>query len=124
MPTIPNFLLKKLYEKGSLRVAHDGKHFNTHFKLKNNLASATIQSISVAIDGHAIAPQALHMTLRGLEANGGEVTHEEPFHFPYDSEVDCKVNDLHLGKGKHEISLRAGTQEIGDVAIDVDDVVE
>jgi hypothetical protein len=119
MPVIPAFLLKQLYVKGSLEVV-DG---NTHFKLRNNLASATIDGLSLAIDGNQVAPQTICVTIRGAETPLTDVSPERPLHFPFDAEALCEVRGLELAKGKHLLSISPQTREIGSVTIDVEDEV-
>lgn len=119
MPVIPPFLLKQLYVKGSLEVV-DGK---TRFKLRNNLASATIDAISLALDGNAVAPESLCVTIRGAQTPAPDITPDRPLHFPFDSEALCEVAGLELAPGKHTLSIAPATREIGSVTIEVDDEV-
>jgi len=121
MPVIPPFLLKQLYVRGSLKVVDGG----TELKLKNNLASATIDTIELSFDGQAIAPESICVTIRGAETRATDIEPDRPLHFPLDAEALCVVEGLALAKGsKHAIRIAPQTREIGLVSIEVEDVVE
>src|SRR6476661_6209790 len=105
MPVIPPFLLKQLYVKGTLEVV-DG---STRFKLKNNLASATIDGLALAIDDLPVAPESICVTIRGAETPVTDIEPDRPLHFPFDSEALCEVRGLELAPGKHNLSISPQT---------------
>lgn len=117
MPVIPAFLLNQLYVKGSLRVA-DG---DTHFTLHNHLASATINSIALTIDGESVQPEKVTVDLRGVSTPLTDISPQKPLHFPYDSDALVEVKNLSLAEGSHHLEIRCDTSEIGSVTVSADD---
>jgi hypothetical protein len=119
MPAIPGVLLKQLYVKGSLRVL-DG---NTQFEIKNHLANATIQGMSLAIDGQEIDRSLLSVSSEGVESKASEISGTNPFRFAVHTPVVIKVHGLAIAPGQHTLTISPATKEIGVVSFSVSDTV-
>ena len=61
MPSVPEFLLRKLYVKDSLKRRPDG----FEFQLNNTLTAVTVTSLSVAADDHPIPIPKLFLKFPG-----------------------------------------------------------
>jgi hypothetical protein len=121
MPTIPPFMLKQLYQRGSLRNTDTG----WEFAMRNHLASATLVGLSLDCDGAMIPPEALTVAQpaqdRTVPATG--LSAESPLQFPVQVPTIVRVSGSHLSPGSHALSITAGTHEIGPVTIAVQDDV-
>ena len=119
MPVIPQFLLKQLYTKGSLRADDSG----CSFTLRNNLASGTITGLELSIDGNLIPPKAISVDLNQREIKVVDISAQNPISFDVNKEVVVRVAGLVLGPGTHRIEVRPTTRELGAISIEVQDVV-
>jgi hydroxymethylglutaryl-CoA reductase (NADPH) len=119
LPTIPPFLLKQLYVKGSLRSVGDG----VEFRLNNHLASATITGLRLWFDGVEVSEEAITI-VQGDEARPlTDVGPESPFHFSAGAEAVVRVSGLSLETGAHAVTVVPATREIGEVTVSVDDTL-
>lgn len=111
---IPEFLLRKLYRKGSLRETSPGRFT---FSLHNILGSATVVAPPrIVVNGIAHAPQMVH-------SPRVDVTHispVQPFEFRKGDEVVLTLYGSLLRGGNH-IQVHVATEEFGDLDIDAED---
>src|SRR5436309_3317207 len=77
MPTIPPFMLKQLYVKGSLRNTADGFTLT----LRNNLAAATLIGIGLAVDTAPVDPAGLAIVVGATRTPAATITTETPLRF-------------------------------------------
>ncbi len=112
--SIPGFLVRKLYKRGSLRETADGRFA---FTLHNPLGSATIIAPpTFTINGIRHQPTAVH-------APGVEIAHisaERPFTFSKGAHLDVSF-DGRLLRGANRIHMVASTKEFGDLELFVED---
>ena len=111
---VPDFLLRKLYRKGSLReVGSD--HFA--FELRNVLGTATIVKPPVmVVNGIGHRPEDVDIGRFALE----KVSEESPWVFAKGDEVTVRLKG-HLLKAGNRIHVLARTKEFGDIEILVED---
>lgn len=111
---IPDFLLRKLYRKGSLRSTADGKFA---FTLKNVLGTATVVAPPrVVVNGIAYAPD----QLESRQVRPASITERTPFVFRKGDRVTVRVPGRLLRAG-NRIQVTVRTREFGDLDIEAND---
>lgn len=121
MPTIPGVLLKKLYQKGSLRNTGEG----FEFALKNVLAPGTIVGISqLLVDGRDV--EASHVTIHhgGKSVAANDLSPQNPLDFGVNTVVMVRVKGDELAPGSHSIAIAPNTKEVGQLEIEIKDVID
>jgi alpha-galactosidase len=118
---IPNFILKKLYVKGSLCNTPQG----CEFALQNNIGSGTVSRFyNLEIDGVVYQAEKLSvLTPDGSVVAAAAITPESPQPLTVGITVTLQLADTSLSPGKHNLLLRLQTQELGDLEIKVVDTV-
>jgi hypothetical protein len=111
---IPDFLLRKLYRKGSLRTVGEGRFA---FTLRNVLGTATIVAPPrVVVNGIAYTAD----KLQSRQVRPADVTERTPFVFRKGDRVTVRMAG-HLLRGGNRIQVQVKTREFGDLNIEVDD---
>ena len=116
---VPDFLLRKLYRKGSLRETGDGRFA---FALRNVLGTATVLHPPViVVNGIGYRPEQVHATQAGgaplpLQA----IDERRPWPFAKGAEVTLGFPGRLL-RGSNRIHILVRTKEFGDVEIYVED---
>lgn len=115
---IPNFLLKKLYQKGSLRSAEG----TTHFTIVNPISfDLLVGGDPLIIDGEAIPLDRVSFSNGEQTMTGAEVTADNYFKFVKKTPIEVTVADHTLSPGKHRVALKVTLKGAGDVAVTFDD---
>ena len=119
MPTIPPFMLKQLYQRGSLRNTDTGWEFT----MRNHLAQATLVGLGLACDGATIPAEALTVAQPSLDrvVPATDLSSDSPLQFPVQTPTVVRVAGSRLSPGNHALSITANTHEIGPVTIAVQD---
>ncbi len=116
--SVPSFLLKKLYVKGSLKNTEGG----FELAIRNTLAPGTLIGMGpVTIDEATYQPDAVTLKSPQGEVHGGEVSSKNPVTFAMNVEVKITVRGKPLTPGQHRIVFSVMTREIGRVEFDVSD---
>ena len=111
---IPDFLLRKLYRKGSLRTTADGRFA---FTLHNILGTATVVAPPrVVVNGILYAPE----KLQSKKVRPADITERTPFVFRKGDRITVRMAG-HLLRGGNRIQVTVQTREFGDLNIEVDD---
>jgi hypothetical protein len=111
---IPEFFLRKLYRKGSLRETAPGRF---RFALHNVLGSATvIAPPQVVVNGIAHAPQ----MIQSPRVDVAHISEAQPFEFRKGDEVVLTLYGSLL-RGGNRIQVRVKTKEFGDLEIEAED---
>jgi hypothetical protein len=111
---IPDFLLRKLYRKGSLRSTADGKFA---FSLHNVLGTATVVSPPrVVVNGIAYAAD----KIESRKVHPASITERTPFLFRKGDRLTVRLPGRLLRGGNH-IQVTVKTREFGDLVIEADD---
>ena len=119
MAAIPNFVLKRLYVKGSLHNTSEGFSFS----LQNNIAPGTVsQFYGLEVNGLSYSPERLTIHLPdgsryAITASGME----SPLSLPVGLPVTMAVRGDQLGPGRHKLKLSFRVSELGDLEIKVTD---
>ncbi len=121
MVVVPEFLIKRIYQKGSLKKLENGASVN----LKNVLGPGFISGFnSVTINGVVFEAKDVKFITNGQELLGTEVSEENPVAFRLGqagtlvmSGQDCVV------EGTNKIVIEAMNPEAGKVVLNVEDIV-
>jgi hypothetical protein len=111
---IPDFLLRKLYKRGSLRETGDGRFA---FTLFNPLGPATLLAPPhIVVNGIAYAPE----RIQAKRVDVARISRDSPFTFRKGDKVTLRFPG-HLMRGGNRIHISAETKEFGEVEIYVED---
>lgn len=111
---IPDFLLRKLYKRGSLRETGDGRFA---FTLLNPLGEATLLSPpNIVVNGIAYPPE----RIQAKALNVATISREAPFTFHKGDKVTLRFPGRLL-RGGNRIHISAETREFGEIEIYVED---
>ncbi|MGC9126536.1 MAG: hydroxymethylglutaryl-CoA reductase [Thermoplasmata archaeon] len=121
MVSVPSFILKKLYVKGSLKNKEDGYRF----ELKNTLAEATvITPVKLNVDGRDIDTRNISLDNGKEKLVSAEISQSKPVKFMVGTSIIVEVKDRQLQQGQHRIDIRAGSKEFGELSFSVQDSVQ
>lgn len=123
MPTmIPNFLLKKLYVKGSFKNTTNG----FQLALRNTLAPGTLVGVgAIQLDGRDIPREKILIVVDdGAPVRASDVSFDAPRAFPLNVTVTFRVEDQPLAPGAHRVNISVNTKEAGELKIDAEDSIE
>lgn len=111
---IPDFLLRKMYKRGSLRETGDGRFA---FTLLNPLGEATLLAPPhIVVNGIAYPPDRIQVKA----LNVATISRETPFRFRKGDKVTLRFPG-HLMRGGNRIHISAETREFGEIEIYVED---
>ena len=115
---IPQFILRRLYKKGSLRNTDIG----IEFILENSLASATITKIN------RISADNKDIPLPQIEIKGGSgfvkadsINENTSVQFEKGKEIDVRLSTDRLTDGEHLIRVSVASKEFGELNFDIRD---
>jgi hypothetical protein len=120
MPTIPPFMLKQLYIKGSLQNTATGFTLT----LRNHLAPASLVGMGLAVDNTQVDPAALTVVVGATRTVATAITPDTPLRFETNTPTAVEAQAAPLAPGAHKLTLLATTREIGPVTIDVTDTIQ
>jgi alpha-galactosidase len=121
MAAIPNFVLKRLYVKGSLANTADG----CELQLRNFVGSGTLIGLmGVDVDGTSHAPDGLSVALPGEESRPASwITAAAPFALAEGVAITIRMRGAPLAPGAHALKIHVLTREMGKLDIGVSDAV-
>ena len=121
MTVIPNFILKRMYRKGSLRRTDGGIGFD----IVNNLGPGQISRLnSIAANGTAYPPERLQLIINQEVVPGSHITEETPATFFLNQVITCIIQDPDLPDGEYELTLDLISREAGKVILTVKDILK
>ncbi len=120
MITVPSFLLKRIYVKGSLRNNDTGFQFD----LKNSLGSGYAKELHpLTVDGQEMPVDKSYFMLEGQEIGFKAVSAETPFTLAKNKASTMLVKETKLSEGVHKIGIGFVVQGIGKLQFEVTDTV-
>ena len=121
MITLPGFLLRRLYVKGSLRATEDG----LAFEIKNSLGSGFARKmLPLTVDGEDAPMEDTRFTVDERTVAFSEVTKEEPFTLALNRATTIMVTGATpLTPGVHKIGMAFEVQGLGALRFDFTDVI-
>ena len=121
MVTVPGFLLRRLYVKGSLQNTEEG----VSFQLKNSLGSGYAKGMMpVALDGVEYPMDETFFSLEGSETVFSSVSDENRFTIAMNKTITIVVKGAQLDTGPHRIALGFIVPGLGKLGFDVKDKIE
>lgn len=120
MIIVPEFLLRRLYVKGSLRNNEQG----FQFQLKNTLGSGyAIELLPLIVDGSEVPKENSYFMLEKEEIPFSEVSKERPFTLALGKTITILVKGITLSQGSHSIRFSFMVQGLGKLSFEVTDIL-
>ncbi|MGQ9492747.1 MAG: hydroxymethylglutaryl-CoA reductase [Anaerolineae bacterium] len=121
MGSIPAFLLKKLYVKGSLKNTSNGFELT----IQNTLAPGTIVGLGpLQVDGVEYPLEQTRVILPdGRSVSVAEISAQEPMRFAVGDKVTIQVEGAPLAAGAHKVMISPKTKEAGVLEIPAEDTI-
>jgi hypothetical protein len=121
MVVVPEFLIKRIYQKGSLKKLDDG----ASVVLKNVLGPGFISGFNyVEINGVKYEPQDVKFVTNGQELLGTEVSEANPVAFRLGQSGTLVMSGKEsVLEGSNKIVIEAMNPEAGKVILSVEDTV-
>jgi len=120
MVTVPGFLLRRLYMKGSLENTSDG----FRFALKNTLGSGYARKMQpLTVDGQALALEDCVFHVDRKKITFADVSEESPFTLGLNKTIVVEARSHRLPPGPHKLSMGFDVPGLGTLTFDVTDVV-
>lgn len=119
MAVVPEFLIKRIYQKGSLKKLEDG----VSLILKNVLGPGLISGFNfVKINDVIFEPKDVKFITNGIEYSGADVSETNPivFRLGQIGTLIMKGKDC-IVDGLNKITIEAMNPEAGKVQLSVDD---
>ena len=119
MAKVPNFILKRLYQKNSLINGAEG----WEFALENSLGTGTVTRVhSLEIDGVTCPLESVQVKSAGSRGRPAtSISPEAPVPLTVGVKAVVRCSGMTLQPGKHTIRLRIQTVELGDLEIKIVD---
>lgn len=121
MAIVPEFLIKKIYQKGSLKKTDNG----ICLTLKNVLGPGQISGFNfVKINGVVFESKDVKFVTNGTEYTAQDVSDENPivFRLGQSGTLIMTGKDC-IAEGKNEIFIEAVNPEAGAVQLKVEDII-
>ena len=120
MVTVPGFLLRRLYVKGSLQNTEAG----VTFQLKNSLGSGYAKGMTpVSLDGAECSMDDTFFLMEGKETTFSEVSDDNRFTIALNKAITIVVKDVRLDPGPHKIAMGFVVPGLGQLRFDVKDKI-
>ena len=119
MVTVPSFLLRRLYVRGSLRNTDRG----IQFKLLNKLGAGYARKLfPLVVDGSEMPMERCTFPKDGVQVPFNAVSNETPFTLELNKTVIITVSDLVLTEEPHTIEMSFEVPGLGVLQFDFTDV--
>ena len=120
MVSVPAFLLRRLYVKGSLKNATGGFEFH----LKNNLGSGYAHKMwPLKVDGTELPADSSYFFLDGREVAFSQVSKENIFSLAMRKTITIWVDRFSLEPGPHKLEMAFDVPGLGTMRFDFTDVL-
>jgi len=118
--TVPGFLLRRLYVKGSLRNTEDG----FRFLLKNSLGSGYAKRLlPLVVDGQELPMSQAYFAVGDKVQAFHEVSEESPASLAMNRESTIAVKGSGLAPGVHNVQVGFVVAGLGELRFDFTDEV-
>ena len=120
MITVPGFLLRRLYVKGSLRNTPSG----FEFQLRNGLGSGYAHKLwPLTVDGEEVPADASFFALDDVVTRFDEVSRENTFTLALNRTINIRAESVALPPGARKIGMGFDVPGLGTLRFDFVDVV-
>ncbi|MBU6996158.1 MAG: hypothetical protein HXS41_00895 [Theionarchaea archaeon] len=116
---VPSFMLKKLYQKGSLKNTESG----FELAIKNNLMDATVTTMSLTVDSKPVPGDRITVAAGNAPVPATQISESNTIPLKVGVTVTLSVQDKSLSSGEHTIEIGAATKEFGDINFSVSDTL-
>ena len=117
---VPEFLLRRLYVRGSLRNTDDGFAFD----LANALGSGYAERVlPLTLDGEEIPLEAARFVADGAVTPFSEVAPDRPFTLAMNGALTVAVRGPALAPGKHRVGVGFVVTGMGEMRFEVSDAI-
>ena len=121
MVTVPGFLLRSLYMKGSLRNTSSG----FEFQLRNRLGSGYAHKLwPLTVDGVEAPLEATSFESKDGPMRFSEVSREKTFTLALNRVITIRVDSVTLEAGARKIGMGFDVPGLGTLRFDFTDIVE
>ena len=120
MVSVPGFLLRRLYVKGSLKNAAGG----FEFELKNGLgAGYSTRMWPLKLDGAEIPAEKSFFTIGGKETSFSDVSQDNTFTLEMNKTIVIWTDGVTLDQGVHTVEMAFDVPGLGTMRFDFTDEV-
>ena len=120
MVSVPGFLLRRLYVKGSLRNATGG----FEFQIKNTLGSGYARGmLPVTVDGRELPLDSVFFYMDGKEVAFSAVSEENTFTLAMNTSITIWADGVTLEPGPHKLEMGFDIPGMGALRFDFTDTV-
>jgi hypothetical protein len=121
MVSVPAFLLRRLYVKGSLSGGEDG----FSFRLRNSLGSGYAHKLQpLTVDGGEIPLESSFFVQQGERIGFFEVSKDRTFALAVNTDIEISVDGVALGDGPHKIGMGFDVPGMGTLRFDFTDEIK
>ena len=120
MVSVPGFLLRRLYVKGSLK--NDGDGFR--FELRNRLGSGYAYKLwPLKVDGEELPAESTFFLIDERETAFADVTRENTFTLAMNRSITIRSDGPGLASGPHKVGMGFDVPGLGTLKFDFTDTV-
>ena len=120
MVSVPGFLLRRLYVKGSLKNAAGG----FEFELRNSLGSGYSHKVwPLKVDGEELPAERSYFIIDGKETSFGDVSADNTFSLEVNKTITIWTDRAALDPGVHTIEMGFDVPGLGTMRFDFTDEV-
>ncbi|MDP6108397.1 MAG: hypothetical protein QGI33_08185 [Candidatus Brocadiia bacterium] len=120
MVSVPGFLLRRLYVKGSLKNKADG----FRFELRNRLGSGYAHKLwPLKVDGEELAVESTFFIIDGRDTSFADVTRENTFTLAMNRSITISSVGAALAFGPHKLEMGFDVPGLGTLRFDFTDTV-
>ena len=120
MVSVPGFLLRRLYVKGSLKNADVG----FEFELRNSLGSGYSQKVwPLKVDDEEVPAERSHFIIDGKETSFSDVSADNTFSLEVNKTITIWTDGAALEPGVHTIEMGFDVPGLGTMRFDFTDEV-
>ena len=121
MVSVPGFLLRRLYQRGSLKNTETG----FEFLLANRLGSGYAHGmLPLVVDGDEVSPGDTAFVLDGVVSPFDTISRDNTFTLAMNKTIVVRVEGTSLSPGTHTIEMGFEVPGLGTLKFDFTDVVE
>ena len=120
MVSVPGFILRRLYVKGSLKNAAGG----FEFELRNSLGSGYSYKVwPLKLDGQELQTDKSYFTIDGKETSFSDVSQDNTFSLEINKTITVWTDGVALNPGVHTVEMGFDVPGLGTMKFDFTDEV-
>ncbi len=120
MTVVPNFLVKRIYQSGSLRNTNNGVCFD----FKNILGPGHLNQVNeISVGEHSFGPEQVSLVRREEVIPATDISADSPYKVLINDVVSIQLSGLSLDAGDYDLAFDLLTHEAGPVKVKVKDSI-